>query len=289
MKRRVKNEKPKRSPESVRAGFAVHDLAMREAPGKRERLRRIFYEHCDRLFGETETLERVAASAKRLRRRPKLNVGPGYNEQREHGFGRVEKPTDTEGDERRPPKPGEVEVASINLRETPLYWMWSRKMIDDVQLYAGERYRQSWEALRPYAIVADMGRTIVDFSYRPDAGMVESLDAAAVLVAADEKIGHKDAEMLRMICGVGYTLKDVAFAWYGIKEGRRLEECQKYLGQRCRDALESLVEHWNIKRKSPRNRFHRSFGALTANPDDWSYDPAVAKQQRKSARRARRR
>lgn len=233
----------------------------------------------------------VSGRVKAARVRLKAQGSPvkgnlGYEGQREPGYGRVERP-----DKDEKPKVGEVITASINLRETVLYWMWSREYIDDIQLLAGETYRRCWEALKPHATVPDLGRTIVDFSFRPDAGLIGKLHEAKRLAEADVALGPTDAELLKRVCGAGFQLKEVANHFFDLQDAskRQVDGATKYLGHRIADALEILVRHWKLKRREGKPRFLRSFQGLSADSRDWSYDPELAKAQAKAKRRRRRR
>jgi hypothetical protein len=182
---------------------------------------------------------------------------PGYNDQFEIAAKLVIDDTSAL------PPPGEsakykTKVVTYNLRETPIAHMRHQNRIDDACMMAADRFRRTVEASRiggPGAI--DPEKTRVDGNV---VGEVRdsAIDAIKQVVKLQGKIGVYDFELLVQACAVGETLTNITRRFYP-------EEATKarsvYVGQRIRDALKIVAEHFGIT-DPRRSRLYRSLSAL---------------------------
>lgn len=127
---------------------------------------------------------------------------------------------------------------TVNVAESPLAWLMSRKMIDARQFEAGERLRGDFElaALGP--------RVTMRWSARVDGGGGGGLDPTMAQVAAKRRF---DAAMV----GVGRGLSDIV--WRVVCANEALPTAEKGLGWPARSgrivltlALDRLADHYGL-------------------------------------------
>jgi hypothetical protein len=127
---------------------------------------------------------------------------------------------------------------TVNVAESPLGWLRSRRLVDARQFEAGERLRGDYE-------MASLGaRVTMRWAARVDGGGGEGLDPALAQVAAKRRF---DAAM----ASAGAGLRDIA--WRVICAGEGLPVAEKELGWPARAgrlvltlALDRLADHYQL-------------------------------------------
>jgi hypothetical protein len=125
-----------------------------------------------------------------------------------------------------------------NVRDDPLAALHCRHFIDAAQFSAGRHWQRYYEAsqlgdlrgqdlTRPYVDGSSGGAILTDTRIR----------AIAQLGVCRHALGERDDELVRAVLGYGQTITEVAAA-RGLTSRRQLE----FLGQRLRDALETLAK-----------------------------------------------
>ena len=147
-----------------------------------------------------------------------------------------------------PLEPGARMVATVNVRESAVAHMVSRRRLNASQEAAGERFRQLWERAaigRSRAI--DPAKEAVDGGKIGDPMTDDMVRAARELDKALKSVGPAASSILISVVGEGQRIEDAAANWShrgGIVTGRRAEG---YITGTMVDALNALVGHWRLE------------------------------------------
>jgi len=147
-----------------------------------------------------------------------------------------------------PLEPGQQYEAPVNVRESSIDHMFSRKRIDAAQNEAGQRFRKLWERAavgRNQAM--DTTKENVDGGGFVDPISDELVKASIELNRVMGALGPVGSNLLISIVGEGKRIEDAAKDW--IKDGGRVrgERAEGYITGRMIEALDDLVRLWKLE------------------------------------------
>lgn len=220
-----------------------------------------------------EAAKRAAASMASPQPKPeRVEREPGEDEFRE-----VDNPFALLPEKKEGEKPAKKQRVRVNVRETPIEMMFSRKQITDDEKTAADAFRLHSERVR-------IGGKVSDPSRPPAKGGVSDpmvamrLDSARQLRIAHGILGQIDYWLLWETVTVGRSLTDLTKQVYQVPRGdKRFPRKVGHIAERIKDALALLVEKgWGLPaetRTKPRrsesgskpDRFYRAFGALSTD------------------------
>lgn len=136
--------------------------------------------------------------------------------------------------------------AQINIKESAIVTLKSRKHIDESQFAAATRFRSLWEALGGAGAPAfDYSREPVDGGGSREPLTERQINAALELKRAQMVLGNRAYDIMSKIAGQGYAIQELA------SSHRERTTLTDYL----KDGLDELAREWGyanrgIKRKS---------------------------------------
>jgi hypothetical protein len=149
-----------------------------------------------------------------------------------------------------PLEPGQRYSAKVNVRESAIAHMASRRRINAAQEAAGERFRKLWEQARiGRSMGIDPAKEAVDGGGAGDPMTDDLVRAGRDLARAMRVVGPIGSKLLRDIVGEGMLIERVAKSWSeagGAVSGRRAEG---YVTGRLIEALDELVRAWGFEGK----------------------------------------
>ena len=146
-----------------------------------------------------------------------------------------------------PLEPGQRLSVAVNVRESAIEHLASRKRINTTQAVAGDRFRRLWELAAIGAVKGiDPTKDAVDGSGAGDPITDAHLAAAEELKRAMRELGAIGSRVLVSIIEEG-SIEKAAGKWArmgGIVKGVRAEG---YITGTVVDALDCLVNHWRLE------------------------------------------
>lgn len=147
-----------------------------------------------------------------------------------------------------PMQPGQTERVTVNVRESPLAWMASRKLINAAQENAGEELRCLYEAsIIGGAQAIDYGKPKVDGGKIGDPLSEQVFAAGRKLAKLAPVLGQRGYDLLLKAVGEGMSLVDLARMWpneLGQTPAKPSEKDIWFMGRRVREALEDTAKAW---------------------------------------------
>lgn len=138
-----------------------------------------------------------------------------------------------------PGNPKKITVA-VNLREGPIAWMHSKKIISDAQRMAADNFRKLWENCGGTGAKAmDTTKEIVDGGGPREPITDRQIDAGLKLKECRAVIGHRAYSIVEKVCGEGYSIKDFSHT----------QREQKTNADYLKDALTDLSYHFGYASK----------------------------------------
>jgi hypothetical protein len=128
---------------------------------------------------------------------------------------------------------GEYEPVVKNIRESSISWLHSHGQIDDAQRMAGEWFRGTYERTRMGTMAVDPSHEPVDTSGKADPIPDRAIAAIEELTAVRRELGRTPYCVVELICGQGWSIKEVAFMTARPRIG---------IGEILRMALDDLAE-----------------------------------------------
>lgn len=129
--------------------------------------------------------------------------------------------------------------AIINIRESAVTMLASRRRIDAAQVAAADKFRALWEAMGGKGASAiDYGRDHVDGGKRADPISERQMNAADELRRAHRALGPDGYWLVCRICGEGWSLHEVCPK--GSKRGKLAA------ATRLRSCLDVLALMWGL-------------------------------------------
>lgn len=133
--------------------------------------------------------------------------------------------------------PRQITVA-INVRESAISLLASRKVLDAHHVRAADRFRALWETM------GGKGASAIDYSREPvDGGRIaepiraSQLDAGKQLAAVSRLLGPRFYKLVSGVCGEGHSLVDM----YPAKRQRLTAT------DNLRAALDDMAEMWGMR------------------------------------------
>lgn len=130
--------------------------------------------------------------------------------------------------------------AAMNVRESAITLMYSKRLIEAHHVEAANKFRRYWEML------GGAGAGSFDYSREPvDGGGVREpiterqINAGLSLKLCQSVIGRKAYQIVERVCGEGCTIAEIS------PSHREKTTNMDYL----RDALDALSEHWGCQTK----------------------------------------
>ena len=141
---------------------------------------------------------------------------------------------DLEGDLKSVPR---KIAAQVNVRESAVATLASRKLIDASQAEAATRFRRHWEATGGAGAQAiDYSRDKVDGGQIADPIDIAQMKAARKLAEAEHTLGARNYELVRRVCGEGSAMTEL----YQEKRDRLTAT------DNLRASLDDLARIWGI-------------------------------------------
>lgn len=168
--------------------------------------------------------------------------GPGYAGRFEVGKRVVVDPFDELG--------RKIEV-TVNVRESAIEHMLTRKRIDRTQAAAGDRFRKMWELA---AIGRQRGIDLTSAGGHSIGAVSDPLTDALVRAGRERDECTRALGMIRMriltaVVGEGLRIEDVARLWSKATGIARGERAEGYITGTLIDALNDLVDLWGMEGK----------------------------------------
>lgn len=147
-----------------------------------------------------------------------------------------------------PMQPGQTERVTVNVRESPLAWMASRKLVNAAQENAGEELRNLYEMM-----LIGGSRGINYENPKVDGGSLgdplseQVFRAGRKLSKLAPHLGQRGYDLLLKAVGEGMSLYQLARMWPnedGITPDKPTEKDVWYMGRRVREALEDTAKKW---------------------------------------------
>ena len=145
-----------------------------------------------------------------------------------------------------PYAPGEFINVPVNIRESALENMLSRKRIGQAQYMAGSKFRSLYESMHMMNMAVDPSNEPVDFGGRADAMSVSKLERGQELAKALEQLSSFERAVVTDIAGMGMSISQTARR-YNPQPSKRYK---LRIGKILRGALLTLAEHWGYAKIS---------------------------------------
>lgn len=130
--------------------------------------------------------------------------------------------------------------AAMNVRESAITLMYSKRLIEAHHVEAANKFRRYWEMLGGAGAGSfDYSREIVDGGGVTDPITERQIKAGLSLKLCQSVIGHKAYGIVERVCGEGRTIAEFSHSH------REKTTNMDYL----RDALDALSEHWGYQDK----------------------------------------
>ncbi len=178
------------------------------------------------------------------------------------------------------PVSGKRRAAVMNVRESTLDSMRTRGTLTDIQLEAGNLFRQFYErSIVGAAKAIDYSKIRVDCgSVRGDPITSSSMRAREELKRVRERVGKRGFWLLKKIAGDGMTLDAVATVLADGGSKAAIDRKRAYVRERLIEALDDLVAATGIKGKGAKPQAEAYDGPLDFNEwraEDGQMEPVV--------------
>ena len=154
---------------------------------------------------------------------------------------------------------GQRTYAAVNVRESAIDHLVSRRRINAAQAFAGDRFRRLWELSAVGSVKGiDPTKDVVDGNGSMEPVTDARLVASQELKTAIQAIGLSASRVLISVLEEG-SIEKAASRWSsvgGIVSGRRAEG---YITGTLVDALSNLVKHWKLEGTGSGRRAENSY------------------------------
>lgn len=167
-----------------------------------------------------------------------------------------------------PYEPDKLLTVERNTRTDPIEHMWSRKLLDQPQYQAANKFMSLWErAAFGGAKAIDYREEKVDVSGFRSAVPMAAIDAQSSLRDARRELGRESYSVIVAVAGERHTIEDVAKGFY---RGSRSD--QEFISRLLKIALSELADHWGYSSTAPIRRKTRSWATDDGKPREFGIE-----------------